>query len=152
MKALSFSPWPNVPSLVLRGFFRLFRSTLTTLTFTSIIDDHSPNSEFILNDLFRFELPRLTNLRLISDSLIPFVRAFRDSKNLTWISLAYYTLDEAQDLEDSIKDQIWPNLKNLEVRDDSSPVCSQYEGLEVLCQRYGIEIILNFDNPDAEDE
>ncbi|EGG12973.1 uncharacterized protein MELLADRAFT_70531 [Melampsora larici-populina 98AG31] len=106
-------------------------------------------SEFLPDDSFRFELPRLINLEITSTSAIRFSRAFENSKSLSWLSLGFPP--HYQGLKGLIEDQLWPDLKKLEITDYASSFREEVEGLEVLCQRYAIEIVFNADLGDDED-
>lgn len=154
LTALSLDRCDRVSLSVLNEFLELFKSTLKTLTFVEAMryDPDNLDPEFITDDTFRFELPNLTNLEIISNSAIQFSRAFQNSKHLSWLSLGDYPLEERQDLENLINDRLWPNLEILEITSHSSSFRKAVEGLDVLCWRYGTEIIFNVDFYSHEDE
>ncbi|EGG12780.1 uncharacterized protein MELLADRAFT_87041 [Melampsora larici-populina 98AG31] len=147
LKALSLTNCGRVSVKVLGGFAELFKSTLTTLTFarTGLYEPDNLTSDPLPTKKFRFKLPELINLEIISSASVRFAKGFEHSKKLSWLSLGNYPLHRHQNLEDLINEQLWPDLKKLELTSSKTYSIRAIEGLEDSCERDGIRLILNVD-------
>lgn len=153
LKVLSLTNCNRVSQAFLNGFFKLFKSTLTTFIFVDLpLHNGTTYSPITPDDTFRFDLPRLANLEISSHSSIKFAKAFQNSKDLSWIWIGNHPLEYQQDLEDLIGKQLWPNLKKFELNNHTSSFQRQVAGLEALCQKYSIKLICHVDFYNDEDE
>lgn len=153
--SLSLENCPRVSVSVLHGFTKLFQSTLTTLT--SINDPRSYDGawtldetvEDLINDQVRFELPNLINLEISNYLPNQFLRAFEHSKKLSWILLGDFPLYRFQVFKKLFQDQLWPNLKKLEIKNQMTFLSpEEIEDLVNLCKGYGIGLEIDIIKPD----
>lgn len=147
LRALSFTNCGVFSVSDLKVLAERFKSTLTTLTFARIglRDPDSLISDPLPTKRFRFRLPELINLEIISSASVRFAKAFEHSKKLSWLSLGNYPLHRHKNLEKLMKDRLWPKLKTLELTSAKTYSYKSVEVLENTCERDGIDIIFNVD-------
>lgn len=149
LKALSLIDCDRVTVLVFHKFINLSRSTLTSLMFHNLSFYIRPlDGETTIQDLqedkIQFDLPRLINLGISSYLPIQFLRAFQQSKDLSWLSLGQHLSLRSQDLGDLIQEKIWPNLKKFEITNRTRFLYRRdVDDLEALCKQHAVEMIFN---------
>ncbi|KAH9824847.1 hypothetical protein DFH28DRAFT_1215835 [Melampsora americana] len=159
LKEITLEDCDRVSISVLHGFLKRFQSSLVSLALDNVPFHHDGTwtSDLILDDLnqdkFQFDLPNLINLEISNYLPIQFLKAFKPCKSITSISLDETPCYKPRDLEEFIQDRFWPNLKKLLITSRTAFLSpGEIEGLEVLCQGYGIEMSIDEDSDDDDDD
>ncbi|KAH9824693.1 hypothetical protein DFH28DRAFT_1046758 [Melampsora americana] len=159
LKEFSLTNSHQVSVPVFHALIELFASTLVELETENVpfdvtwLNDPDPNFKDSSGRPLRFELPRLTTLKTSQWLPIAFLRAFEASNNLSHLFLRNTAFITYQDLVGLLKDNLWPNLKRFQISPETASLTlDEITGLNMLCQRNGVEMNINCDINNGEED